>query len=85
MRGPHILKAARGLLGWKQTELQHQSDVSLSTIRRLEVVEGWQNRWDETKSGILNKIQQAFEKNGVEFIEDDEISQTGGPGVRLKE
>ena len=84
MRGPYILKAARGLLGWKQAELEYQSGVSISTVRRLEVVEGWQKRWDDTSSGILTKIQRAFEKQGIEFIDEGKISQNGGAGVRLR-
>ena len=76
MRFPAQLRAARGLLGWSQSQLAEASGVGLSTIRRMEGSDGplrgtAENVW---------KVQQALEDAGVIFIYADEE----GPGVRLK-
>ncbi len=76
MRFSAQLRAARGLLGWSQSQLAEASSVGLSTIRRMEGSDGSlrgtaENVW---------KVQQALEDAGVIFIDADEE----GPGVRLK-
>ena len=85
MYGPNILKAARALVGWKQSMLAQAANVNINTVVRLESTTNWQEKWETPTVGTLNKIQKALENAGVEFIDDDENSQTGGPGVRLKE
>ncbi|MCQ4188050.1 helix-turn-helix domain-containing protein [Methylocystis sp. NLS-7] len=70
------VKAARELLGWKQTDLAAASGLSIVTIRRTEAREGDLTGRDET----ISAIRSALEKAGVEFIEQN----GGGPGVRLR-
>ncbi len=70
------LRAARGLLGWNQSELAEVSGLALSTIKRMEGSEGLlrgtaKNVW---------KVQRALDDAGVIFIDED----GGGPGVRLR-
>jgi len=84
MYGPNILKAARALVGWKQSMLAKSANVNINTVVRLESTTNWQEKWETPSIGTLNKIQRAFENAGVEFIDNDETSQSGGSGVRLK-
>jgi len=76
--GPYILKAARGLLGWTQEGLAKEAGVAVNTIRRLESLTDWKKTWESPSVGTVNKIQTAFEKANIEFLND------GEPGVRLK-
>ena len=65
------------MLGWTQQELAERAGISLPSIKRLERGEGTLAiRFD-----TLQKLQAAFEKAGVEFIDPN----GGGPGVRLRE
>jgi predicted transcriptional regulator len=68
--GKHI-RAARGLLGWTQTELSKKAKVGLGTICRMEDSDGPVKARTET----LGKVVTALEKPGIVFLED---------GVRLK-
>ena len=70
------LKAARTLVGWSQEKLASAAGVSLPTIKRLEAVEGVLGGRETT----AQKIRDALEKGGVEFIDEN----GGGPGVRLR-
>lgn len=80
MYGPNILKAARALLGWKQSILAEKADVNINTIVRLESMSNWQEKWETPTVGTLNKVQKALENAGIEFIKEN----GGGPGLRLK-
>ncbi len=76
MRVSAQLRAARGLLGWSQSQLAENSDVGLSTVRRMEGSDGplrgtAENVW---------KVQRALEDAGVIFIDENDE----GPGVRLR-
>ncbi|MGJ5177554.1 helix-turn-helix domain-containing protein [Bradyrhizobium oligotrophicum] len=68
------IKAARSLLGWAQFELASQAGVAISTIRRLEGLQGPIGAHFET----IEKIRAAFENAGIEFMGNP------SPGVRLK-
>jgi predicted transcriptional regulator len=68
------IRAARSLLGWQQHQLASNADVAISTIRRLEGLEGPICAHFET----VEKIRRAFECAGIEFMGEP------GPGVRLK-
>lgn len=68
------IKAARSLIGWEQHQLASNAGVGISTIRRLEGLEGPIGAHFET----VEKIRRAFESAGVEFMGEP------GPGVRLK-
>jgi predicted transcriptional regulator len=71
--GKHI-RAARGLLGWSQTELSKKAKVALGTISRMEEFAGPVGARTET----LGRVVAALEKAGVEFLNE------GRPGVRMK-
>ena len=73
------LRAARGLIEWKQISLAEKSGLALSTIRRME---GERGLLRSSAENVL-KVQQAFEDAGIIFIDAEE--SVGGPGVRLKE
>jgi predicted transcriptional regulator len=69
------VRAARGLLGWSQSELAKRAGLSLPTVKRLEA--GWGPRVsDEAR----RRIKQALDTGGVQFI----AQNGGGPGVRLR-
>ncbi len=71
------LRAARGLLGWSQTELAKRAGLSLPTVKRVEREDGdGPNVSEEART----KLRIALEKAGVEFIAEN----GGGPGVRLR-
>ena len=70
------LRAARGLVGWHQSQLAEASRVGLSTIRRMEGSDGPLRG----TAGNVWKVQQALENAGVIFIDTDEE----GPWVRLR-
>jgi transcriptional regulator with XRE-family HTH domain len=62
---PEQSRAARGWLGWSQTELATRSRVSLSTIRDFET---------RARSPIANNIaamRRAIEEAGIEFLDED--------------
>jgi transcriptional regulator with XRE-family HTH domain len=69
------LRAARGLLGWSQSELAARAGLSLPTVKRLEAGFG-----PRVSDAARVKLQHAIESAGVEFIEEN----GGGPGVRLR-
>jgi transcriptional regulator with XRE-family HTH domain len=69
------IKAARSLLGWKQTDLAKASGVGIATIQRIEKSEGPASG---NYSTVL-KIQAALEKAGIEFTDEESVV-----GVRLK-
>jgi hypothetical protein len=70
------IRAARALIRWSAEDLAVASSLSLSTIRRAELVE------DETSMTVANDlaVRRALETAGVEFIDEN----GGGPGVRLR-
>jgi transcriptional regulator with XRE-family HTH domain len=72
MLEPAQIRAARGLLGWRQQDLSKASGVGTATIRRIEQ--------SHAIASTLACIRAAFEKVGIEFIQEDE---TGGWGLRL--
>ena len=69
------LRAARGLLGWSQSELAARAGLSLPTVKRVEAEAGIR-----VSVEARTKLQRALELAGVEFIEEN----GGGPGVRLR-
>jgi transcriptional regulator with XRE-family HTH domain len=69
------LRAARGLLGWSQSVLAARAGLSLPTVKRVEVDLG-----PRVSDEARNKLRQALEAAGVEFIDEN----GGGPGVRLR-
>ncbi|MDT3687797.1 MAG: helix-turn-helix transcriptional regulator [Pseudorhodoplanes sp.] len=70
------IRAARALLGWRQEDLARAADVGVATVRRLETSENFASGNVST----LSKIEQAFERAGVQFLYADALN---GIGVRL--
>ena len=70
------IRAARALIRWSAEDLANHCPVSVTTIRRAELMPS------ATALTRANDaaIRQALEKAGVEFIDADKA----GPGVRLK-
>ena len=69
------IRAARGLLGWSQSELAKRARLSLPTVKRVEAGAGPRVS-DEARA----RIEAALEAGGAKFIEEN----GGGPGVRLR-
>ena len=69
------LRAARGLLGWSQSELAARAGLSLPTVKRLEGKFG-----PRVSDEARGKMQRAIEAAGIEFIEEN----GGGLGVRFR-
>ena len=70
------IRAARALIRWSAEDLANHCAVSVTTIRRAELMPS------TTALTRVNDhvIRQALEKAGVEFINEN----GGGPGVRLR-
>jgi transcriptional regulator with XRE-family HTH domain len=68
------IRAARGLLGWSQSELASQAGVSVPTVKRVEAATG-----PRVSQQARDKLRQALEAAGIEFIAEN----GGGVGVRL--
>ena len=70
------IRMARAHLKWTLEELAKRANVGLSTVRRMESVDGP----PPSTVGNLQAVQKAFEAAGIEFVP----ANGGGPGVRLK-
>lgn len=75
------MRAARALAGIDQKTLAGMAGVSLPTIQRMEASDGTVRAMVDT----LVKVVEAIERAGVELIGDNQASERGGRGVRLKE
>ena len=71
---PAQCRAARGLLDWSQQDLARQAGVGIVTVRQVEAGA------TEPRRATLVVVKQAFERAGVEFIDEN----GGGAGVRLR-
>jgi transcriptional regulator with XRE-family HTH domain len=69
------IRAARGLLGWSQTELANRAGLSLPTVKRVEAGTG-----PRVSDEARTRIQKALEVGGAQFISEN----GGGPGVRVR-
>ncbi|MGN6464249.1 MAG: helix-turn-helix domain-containing protein [Rhizobiaceae bacterium] len=74
------MRAARALSGMDQKTLAERAGVSLPTVQRMEASEGVVRGVVDT----LVKVIQALEDAGVVLIGDNQVSDAGGRGVRLK-
>jgi transcriptional regulator with XRE-family HTH domain len=66
------VKMARAAVGWGVRELAKKAGVTANTVTRIE-------NGADAKQSTMDRLQQALEAAGVEFIEEN----GGGPGVRL--
>lgn len=74
---PAQIRAARALLGWRQTDLANASGVSEIAIKNIE------RGQTDPKATTLTAIQDAFNKAEVIFLDPSDI-RDGGHGVRFK-
>ncbi|TPJ82226.1 helix-turn-helix transcriptional regulator [Mesorhizobium sp. B2-6-2] len=74
------MRAARALTGIDQKTLAERAGVSLPTIQRMEASGGVVRGVVDT----LMKVIQALDEVGVELIGENQPSERGGRGVRLK-
>ncbi|MCF6098121.1 helix-turn-helix domain-containing protein [Mesorhizobium muleiense] len=74
------MRAARALAGIDQKSLAERAGVSLPTIQRMEASDGVVRGVVDT----LMKVIQALDRAGVELIGENQASERGGKGVRLK-
>ena len=72
------IRAARALIGWKQTDLASASGVAEISIKNIE------RGVTDPRASTLAAIQSAFTKAGVVFLEPGD-KRDGGPGVRLRD
>ena len=75
---PAQIRAARSLIGWTQAELAKHSGVSEVSIKNIE------RGATDPRSGTLTKMQDAFRKGGVVFLDAGDM-RPGGQGVRMIE
>ena len=73
----HQIRAARALLRWSALDLAKKAELGISTIQRMEKVEGVPSASGKN----LAAVQTALEAAGVQFIPEN----GGGPGVRLRD
>src|SRR4051812_7646493 len=69
------LRAARGLIGWSQTQLAQAAQLSLPTVKRVESGAG-----PRVSDDARARLKGALEAAGIDFIDEN----GGGPGVRLR-
>jgi DNA-binding XRE family transcriptional regulator len=73
---PAQIRAARALLGWKQTDLATESGVSVMSIKNIE------RGATDPRASTLLALQSSLERGGAIFL-DAGVTRDGGPGVRL--
>jgi transcriptional regulator with XRE-family HTH domain len=74
------MRAARALVGLDQKTLAALAGVSLPTVQRMETSDGVVRATVDS----LVKIVEALNNAGVELLGDNQPSDGGGRGVRLK-
>jgi hypothetical protein len=62
------MRAARGVLNWSVRDLSLATGIGTATINRYEIVPGV----PPSRKGYLEKIRNAFQENGVQFVETDD-------------
>lgn len=72
------IRAARALLGWKQTDLARESGVSEISIKNIE------RGATDPRASTLRAIQTSLEKAGLVFL-DPGSTTPGGAGVRRRD
>jgi transcriptional regulator with XRE-family HTH domain len=78
---PSLIRAARGLLGWSQTELAKKSRISRKAIATIETAAP-SERIDPRRLEVLQKLRRFLEDDyDLEFVFE---SSKSGEGVRLR-
>lgn len=74
---PAQIRAARALIGWKQSDLASASGVSEISIKNIE------RGATDPRGSTLGAIQKAFLDAGLVFLDPGD-TRDGGHGVRLR-
>ena len=64
---------ARAAVGWGVRELAKRAGLTANTVTRIE-------NGSDAKQSTMDRLQQALEAAGVEFIDEN----GGGPGIRMR-
>lgn len=75
---PAQIRAARALIGWKQTDLAAASGVSEMSVKNIE------RGATDPRASTLRALEAALERAGVVFL-DPGHNRDGGAGVRLRD
>jgi predicted transcriptional regulator len=78
MISPAQMRAARALIGWKQSDLASRSGVSHVSIKNIE------RGATDPRLSTITAIERAFVDAGVLFLDAQE-NKPGGAGVRLRD
>lgn len=68
---------ARSALEWSQSDLAQAANVRQSTVSGFE-------GGNDSRRSTVERMRQALDAAGVQFIGSGEASLSGGAGVRLK-
>ena len=72
---PAQIRGARGMLDWSMVQLAGAAQLSVSTIKRMEMAEP-----QPISDAAFRSVRGAFEAAGVQFLNDN----GAGHGVRLR-
>lgn len=75
------IRAARAMLNWTVGRLSEAAGVSWRTIQRAELSGAGVPRMH---IATLEKIRDALEAAGIEFLHANQRSPGGGPGIRRR-
>lgn len=70
-------RAARAMLDWSPEKLSEAAGIDPAVLTSFE---HGQNGSD---AEMINRLRSSLEKAGVSFIDDNQTSAAGGPGLRL--
>ena len=69
-------RAGRALLAWSAQRLADEAQIGVATVRRYE-------GGSVVVAGSIDAMRAAMQQAGVVFVDADETSSSGGPGVRI--
>lgn len=70
-------RAARAMLNWSQEMLVEAAGVDMDALAAFEQAHG------KVDCELKDRLRAALEKAGISFVDDNQTSAAGGPGVRL--
>lgn len=79
---PALCRAARALLGWTPVELAERARV---TPGWLEAFEQGREPGIDADPNEVERLRDALEGGGIDFLDPGEPSSGGGPGLRIKQ
>jgi transcriptional regulator with XRE-family HTH domain len=74
---PAQIRAARAMLGWKQSDLAAKSGISEISVKNIE------RGATDPRASTLGALEKAFGDAGVIFL-DPGVTRDGGAGVRFR-